>query len=292
MDMALIEVPYDSGWRDQRMGGGPARLLSEGAADRVRGAAGGTVEKTRIESDLAFPTEVTSAFDLAAKLSASVGEARRHGRFPLVLAGNCMSSVGTLSGLADIERIGVVWFDAHGDLNTPETSPQGFLDGMAGAVLTGRCWQAPVAMVPGYRCLPDARLLHVGGRDLDPAEVELLNSGTIPRVDGSTFAAQGADALAAPLKALARDVDAVYLHLDLDVHDAETARFSPYAAPDGPSPEQVRQAVAAIAAQVPIAAAALTAYAPDHDTDGTACTIALELLETVATCVARQPDRA
>lgn len=292
MDVALIEVPYDSGRRGQRMGAGPMRLLETGAADRVGGAAGGTVENARIDSDLAFPTEVTCAFDLAAKLSASVSEARQRGRFPLVLAGNCMSSVGTVSGLTDIERLGVVWFDAHGDLNTPETSPQGFLDGMSAAVLTGRCWQGPAAMVPGYRHLPDDHLLHVGARDLDPAEAELLDRGTIPRVQGSSFAAQGADALAEPLAALARKVDAVYLHLDLDVHDVEVARFSPYAAPDGPSPEQVRDAVAAVAAQVPIAAVALTAYAPDWDADGTACTIALDLLETVASRVARQAESA
>ena len=65
----------------------------------------------------------------------------RDQRFPVVLAGNCNSYVGTLAGL-ETDRAGVSWFDAHGDFNTPETTTTGFLDGMGLAMASGRCWKA------------------------------------------------------------------------------------------------------------------------------------------------------
>jgi arginase family enzyme len=69
--------------------------------------------------------------------------------FPLVLAGNCNTAVGTLSG-ADPEGLGVVWFDAHGDFNTPETTTTGFIDGMGLAIAVGHCWKAMARGVSGF----------------------------------------------------------------------------------------------------------------------------------------------
>lgn len=287
MDVTLIQVPYDSGRAEARMGRGPGRLLDAGAADRIGATAGGTVAQRRIDSDAAFPTECAAAFELAGKIADTVRAARAGGAFPLVLAGNCISSLGTVSGLDGVARLGIVWFDAHGDLNTPDSSPAGFLDGMGAAILTGRGWQGPAAGVPGYRAIPDDRLLHAGARDLDPPESVLLQAGAIQAVDGAALAQRGAAALARPLAALAERVDAVYLHLDLDVHDADAVRFNPYAAPGGPDPAQLRACVDAVFAAVPVAAAALTAYAPEVDGDGTACATALKLLDSVVAGAAR-----
>jgi arginase len=68
----------------------------------------------------------------------------------LILSGNCgpaaLSAVGTLNP----QTTGVVWFDAHGDFNTPNTSASGFLDGMSLAVLTRRCWPALAARFVGF----------------------------------------------------------------------------------------------------------------------------------------------
>jgi len=278
MTVALIQVPYDSGQREQRMGLGPGRLMALGAREAAARAHGGEAVPARIDSDEAFPLEVATAFDLARKLSGDVARARRSGAFPLVLAGNCMSAVGTLAGLAEVPRLGVVWLDAHGDLNTPETSPSGFLDGMALAVATGRCWRALAESVPGFEAIPDRRVLHAGARALDPAERDLLGAGEMAVVDGATFRAQGAEALDAALDALAGQVDAVYLHLDLDVHDAAELTANPFAAPGGPSAAQAREAVARVAGRLPVVAAALTAYAPEWDRDGAAGQAALELI--------------
>jgi len=88
-------------------------------------------------------------FALHGLLSEAVQEAVAQDHFPLILAGNCSSTVGTVSGL-DKEGLGVVWLDAHGDYNTPETTTTGFLDGMALSVLTGMCWERMAEGVPGF----------------------------------------------------------------------------------------------------------------------------------------------
>lgn len=286
MDVELIQVPYDSGHCEARMGRGPGHLLDAGAAGVVGGAAAGGVHVTRLDTELAFPAEIGVAFDLARKLSGDVARARRAGAFPLVLAGNCITALGTLAGLADVPRPGIVWLDAHGDVNTPETSPTGFLDGMGLAICTGRCWRTLASGVPGFAAVPDSAVLHAGARALDPAEAKVLRDGAMLSVSGAEFRADGPAALAPALEMLAARVDAVYLHLDMDVHDADILRANPYAEAGGPTPAQVRDAVDAIAKRMPVAAAALTAYAPECDSDGAVETAALDLLATVAGAVA------
>ncbi|HEX6559320.1 MAG TPA: arginase family protein, partial [Longimicrobiales bacterium] len=161
MDISLIVVPYDSGQRAYRMGRGPEHLLSGGLADHLR-AAGHSVRSTVFET---AGDEVTSAFDLAGQISKSTRSAEADGAFPIILAGNCISSLGGLAGFA--MRTGLLWLDAHADFNTPETSPSGFLDGMALAVITGRCLGRQAATVPGFEPLADERIVMLGVRSID-----------------------------------------------------------------------------------------------------------------------------
>jgi arginase len=91
-----------------------------------------------IEAGSDAPAEIRTAFELNRVVAERVRDAREAHALPVVLAGNCMTAVGTLAGLGGTPA--VLWFDAHGDFNTPETTASGFLDGMALAMLTGRCW--------------------------------------------------------------------------------------------------------------------------------------------------------
>ena len=93
-------------------------------------------------------------------------ETVEEGRFPLVLAVNCFTSLGTVAGLG--RDVGVVWFDAHGDFNTPDTTTSGFLDGMGLAMLLGDGWRELRQTVEGLRPVPAEHALLVGARDIDP----------------------------------------------------------------------------------------------------------------------------
>lgn len=276
----LIVVPYDSGHRGARMGRGPLHLLERGAAERLR-AAGALVREVTIEARPGFRAEVGTAFELARGISLAVRSARGRGSFPLVLAGNCAAAVGAVAGLGG-EGVGVAWLDAHGDLNTPETTASGFFDGMALATLTGRCWAALAASVDGFRPVPDERVVLIGGRDLDPAEADVLAHSPIAHVrEDGVRERDPIDGLAMVLDRLKAHAARAYLHLDLDVIDPAAGRANGFAVPGGLSPEEVRGCVREVAARLPVAAAALTAFDPDCDADGRMTEVALDLVASI-----------
>jgi arginase len=163
VEVSLIQVPYDSGIYNKRMGRGPFFLVEHGIVDTI-GASCHSVESVVVESDDSFPTEVGTTFRLLRATAEEVRRAVERGRFPLVLAGNCITTVGAVSGLMPRD-VGLIWFDAHGDFHTPETSPSGFLDAMAISIGVGHCWRTLAESIPHYEALPEDRVLLVGARD-------------------------------------------------------------------------------------------------------------------------------
>ena len=110
MNIQLIQVPYDSGRRGERMGRGPLHFVERKTDDALR-SNGWQVEVETVESQQPFLSEISTAFELARRLAERVQAARDAGAFPIVLAGNCMSGLGTTSGSYP-EELGVIWFDA------------------------------------------------------------------------------------------------------------------------------------------------------------------------------------
>jgi arginase len=287
MDLRVITVPYDSGRRDERMGAGPGRLLAEGLAE-VLGRAGHGVECEAVAlPDDVFPAEPAAGFELNRQLAGRVRAGGAAGALPVVLAGNCLTAVGTLGGLtlggASPGRLGVLWFDAHGDFNTPETTTGGFVDGMALAVATGHCWRSLAATVPGFQPVAERRVTLVGTRDLDPAEATRLAASEITVVR----AAATAHELAPRLAALAADVDGLYVHLDLDVLDPGEGRANQYATPDGLGLDALVAALETAAAALPLRAVALTAYDPAGDPDGRVAAAAARCLAALVAAAGR-----
>jgi arginase len=266
--VALVVVPYDSGHRGVRMGGGPQHLLEAGLG-RALEEEGHAVRVIEIETTLEPAAEIAVTFDLARSIAAAVAEARAEGAFPLVLAGGCFSAIGTLAGL-DPARAGVLWLDAHGDFNTPETTVSGFLDGMALAALTGRCWRGLVASVPGFAPISDQRLLLIGARDLDAPEEAMATALGIQRVAMTELGERGSRAptLRAKVERIAAMVDHFYIHVDLDVLDPSVARANQYAATGGLDVNAVGQVARMAAATAGISGASLTALDPAFDGDG------------------------
>lgn len=259
MKLALLYVPYDSGYFGRRLGCGPLVLREAGMARHLV-SAGHSVAETVVTVAEPFPREIETAFSVAGALSAAVKAARADGAFPIVLAGNCISCLGTTTGMGG-ERRGVVWFDAHGDFNTPESSNSGFLDGMGLATLTGRCWQGMVRTIGGFAPIAEDAVVLAGARDFDPGEREAVMGSAMTYLAPDDLEIR----LAPALDDLAGKVDSAYLHLDLDVHDAAGLKVNEYAARGGPSVEAVVTAVVAVADRLPLHAAALTAYDPAVD---------------------------
>jgi arginase len=136
-----------------------------------------------IEAQRPFRAEIYTTYELHRQLAQRVRAAKEHGAWPLILSGNCNSALGTLGGI-EAHQAGIIWFDAHGDFNTPETTTGGFLDGMALATATGRCWLRMTQSIPGLAPVPDERVLMIGVRQLDDGEQALLEQSQVTLVRG------------------------------------------------------------------------------------------------------------
>jgi len=201
----LVRVP--------RAWGSGGEAMAEGARLAVPYPEVGVVE----EETLAAQSDV-----LAEMLSAR----------PVVLGGCCCTHVGAARGLADrVERLGIVWMDAHGDLNTPETSPSGNL------------WGMPLRMLLDDGVVRHADVALVGARNLDPPESEFMAQTGID------------DSLE---RALA-GVDAAYVALDLDVLDPSEADVF-MAEPDGPRIDELEAILRGTNARAKVAGMGVTGF--------------------------------
>lgn len=280
MPITLIEAPYDSGRFQERMGCGPKRLLDGGLIRRLE-SIGHEVETVSIRlPDDFFPAEVGAAVELHRRIARAVAAARDAGRLPIVLTGNCnYAALGVLAGLPP-EPVGVVWLDAHADFNTPDTSPSGFLDGMALSMATGEAYASALQSVPGLEPLPGRDVVLLGARDVDPAEEDRLHVSDVRWLQVDETRKAGLEsALTDALEGLP---ESVYLHVDLDVLDVSVARVNPFAAPGGLTVEELRTVVRTVARRRRVVAAALTAYDPGLDDDGRACEAGIDALTTLA----------
>ena len=157
---------------------------------------------------------------------------------PLVLGGCCCSHMGAVEGLAARHgRIALVWFDAHGDLNTPETSPSGNL------------WGMPLRMLLDSGAVEPEDVLLLGARNLDPPEREYVAS-----IGLRTEPDRLADAVA--------DTEGVYVALDVDALDpSEAESFMPE--PDGLSLAETEELLTRIRERAPVLGAGLSGLAPE-----------------------------
>ncbi|HEX8242424.1 MAG TPA: arginase family protein [Longimicrobium sp.] len=278
MPVDLIVVPYDSGHRGRRMGAGPLRFVECGAAERLRAVAGG-VRETVVGAELELPAEIATAFELARATAFAARSARGRGSLPLVLAGNCITSLGVLAALPP-QGTGIVWLDAHGDLNTPETTRSGMLDGMALSTALGRCWGRLARGIDGFEPVPEECVLLVGARDLDAGEQHELECSRVMSLTPDE--ARDGQQLASRLVSLEKCVERVYLHVDLDVHAPGEGLANTFQPPGGLTAGEVSDVVRTVADRIPIVAAAITAYDPAADADGRMLAIGLELMELIA----------
>jgi arginase len=279
----LLRVPYDSGRRDERMGAGPLALTRAGAAG-ILSRRGHRVTERLIEAAPGWHAELQTAFELQRLISVEVTAARAAGQVPLLLAGNCNTTSGVLAGLADpVRRLGLVWFDAHGDFNTPEIDSRGFLDGHGLAMAVGRCWRSLTSTVSGFVPLPEDRVMLVGARDLDDDEEIALRGSAITWLPPAQ--ARDADHVRTALEVFTTRIDHVHLHIDLDVHDPSIAPANGYAAPGGMSAEEVGEFIRQIADRTPISSATLAAYDPSYDLERRMERTALDLLLLLASLI-------
>jgi arginase len=264
----IIAVPYDSGHPGLRMGAGPEHLLDNGLREALR-SQGLRMSAVTLRHEREPPSEVATAFELHGLVSTQVRRALAGGEFPLVLSGNCnTAAIGALAGTGS-EGTGVVWFDAHGEFNTPETTTTGFVDGMGLAIAVGHCWKQMARGVLGFSAVPEENVVMAWVREVDRSERERLDASAVAVVGAELIEREGASALAEALDELETRVGRVYVHLDLDALDAgKVGKANEFASEGGPDAEELEAALAMVGERFEVVACGIASYDPSFDPEG------------------------
>jgi arginase len=266
----LIAVPWDVERSDTGAARAPGELAARGFPDRLR-AAGREVREITVEPDLDGSPKAERVAEIGQGIARAVARARAEERFPLVLSGGCLAAVGVVAGL---QRVGgdpgVVWIDAHGDFNTPETSPSGYWDGMALAAVCGVSL-TDLSDAVGLKPLAVDRAIHLAGRAFDPLETANIRRHGLETVAADELAGPGAR------ETIRHRTGAGgwYLHVDLDGLDPQDVPAVGFPEPDGARLDDLLEALGGLP---PPAAMTFSALSFDRANDE-------EAERTIAACL-------
>jgi arginase len=217
---------------------------------------------------------------IGGEIAEAVAAGRRAGKPVLVVGGNCAAVPGVVGGLQQAHgpaaRIGLVWFDAHGDFNTPRTTLSGMLGGMPVAVSAGLAYPRWRELSRQPAPLPTDRILMVDVRNLDPPEEQLVRATDV--VIAAPAAGFPGEDLAQAVNDLAARCDVLYLHIDSDILDERYVPNHHTKEPNGPSMDQVLNAIDTVMATGKVAAYAIVSVWADGDGGDTAVASGLQLL--------------
>jgi arginase len=224
MKAAIIGAPLDLGAGRRGVDMGPSAIRYAGLAEHLTALGVECADWGNVEAAVA---EATAEDDSRARflpairttcerIAGLVGAALDEGRIPIVLGGDHSIALGTLGGLASRRGPGaVLWLDAHGDLNTPETSPSGNVHGMPLAAALGRAgpgFDSPSWTVPA---LQPERVAVIGARSIDPGERALIGELGLAVHTMSEIDRRGVEPVVR--EALERAAGAPFVHVSLDL---------------------------------------------------------------------------
>lgn len=228
LNISIVGVPMDHGQNRRGVDMGPSAIRYAGVVDRIEelghtvsdegdiqiGQADGSVDTSTNLRNLKAITEATEA------LGDKVFEVAEAGNFPLVLGGDHSIAIGTLAGISERhENLGVIWYDAHADMNTSDTSPSGNIHGMPLAASFGHGHEK-LTNIRGYspKVKPE-NIVIIGARSVDPGERQLIKERGIRVYSMHEIDKMGMNAVIEDsIRYLKeeRKTDAVHLSLDLD----------------------------------------------------------------------------
>lgn len=232
--LSIIGVPMDLGQTRRGVDMGPSAIRYAGVIERIENIGYSVEDKGNIEIALAervHSNENTNLKNLKAvadaseRLAQTVSDVITNKRFPLVLGGDHSIAIGTLAGVSrHYKNLGVIWYDAHGDLNTADTSPSGNIHGMPLAASIGIGDEA-LTRIGGYtpKVKPE-NIVIIGARSLDEGEKELIKEKGIKVYTMHEIDRMGmTKVMEETILYLRHKTDGVHLSLDLDGLDPHDA---------------------------------------------------------------------
>lgn len=237
MNIAVTNVHLDLGAGRRGTDMGPSAIHVAGLLPKLRGMGHQIAEIQSIgtrafedgEPGLASARFLSRILDVCSQLSTLVEGQVRAGHLPLVLGGDHSQAIGTISGMgkafrAQGKRLGVLWFDAHTDMNTPDSSPSGNIHGMPLATVLGRGAPDLVALCGGEPAIRPEDVVVFGARDVDAAENHVVKELGVRVYTMSELDRRGTAVCAVEaIEQITKHTDGVHLSFDLDGVDPRDA---------------------------------------------------------------------
>jgi len=267
MNLAIVTLPWQLGSRESGHGKGTEAIVSAGLAAQLeaRGHRVNGVSRAELTAGEAPMYGAWMKSGLGnGHLADAIAAQRQAGRFVVALESDCTGAVGALGGVrrSGVERIGMIWIDAHADFNTTETTLSGMLGGMPVAIAAGLCLER-VRKLSGLETpIRAADVVMVGLRDVDTLEMELLKAHGVEMVDADPRAVGDA------VSRLSQRVDAIYVHTDWDVLDPRDISTASLPVPGGPRLDGLAAIVKTAAADPKAVMIGFAAFNADRDPDG------------------------
>ena len=272
--IALVKQPYHGGRNVAELSRNPDYLEEGGIATTL--------------SEAGFLLKPINTVGLTVEESGDYGEWHRlglanghlaefvatneeEGYLTIGLLGNCNALIGMLGGFQKSDAVGgprtvgLIWVDAHGDFNTPETTLSGMLGGMPVAVSAGLALNRLRTESHLDPPISTEHIVMAGVRDTDPEEQQLIEKHRLARISSQDIRDRS-DALHAQLARLSEEVDLIYVHIDMDVLDPREVPGHGLAVPDGPTSEELAAALTEIF-KYPRVAGLGIASTPAYDAD-------------------------
>jgi arginase len=249
--VALVKMAYRGERNVAELSEGPESLERGGIAERLQ-RIGCRLKPT---ADVRLTPEEQKQYGEWHRLGLANGQLGRivaanqkEGYASIGLLANCSSILGMLAGLqhsgrgARPQRVGMVFIDAHGDFNTPETTLSGMLGGMPVAIATGLGLHRLRQKAGLDPALPTSYVVLAGVRDTDPLEQELIDRSQVELLSVEDIRARS-DKLQRQMQRLAALTDVIYVHVDMDVLDPREVEGHPLAVPNGPTSLELAAAI-------------------------------------------------
>ncbi len=224
--ISILRVPFDLGAGTKGVDLGPYAILHAGLTRRISQLGMDSIleeelipPQTTQSSTLYHAKNLEAVIHVNNKLANKVSTIVENGHFPLILGGDHSIAIGTLAGLTQhFSNLGVIWFDAHSDLNTEGTSPSGNIHGMSLAVALGR-GHSDLVQIQGTGRINPKNVVIIGARQIDHGEKEFIRALGINCFTMQDIDRLGMGNVMEKALILLRDTDGVHLSFDVDSLD-------------------------------------------------------------------------
>ncbi len=284
--ISILSIPLDIGSDNTDMADAPEYFLELGLKEalesvgfettilpEISGSKNSAGENKKTKED-----DLNDIIEISRKVNEIVKEEVSKQNKVLAIGGDHSIAIGTISGASEAlaGNLGVIWIDAHGDINTHETSLTGNVHGMASAVVLGFGEKNLTNLVKNK--IKTENILFIGLKDLDKAEIELIRREKITAITIMDILEDGFALIVKNIELLKKRVDNIWISLDVDVIDERFAPASAMASSSGLSHREITNLLAYIGKSCKVIGMDVVEVTPAKDINNKTGKLCIELI--------------